>query len=146
MLTQSGSTAHRRTPRPRLVSDLMSSHVICIGEEATLESVAEVFDEDTAAMAAPIVDLGGHVVGVVARIDVPEELEPRRLLQAKDVMEPVETHVRKSWPVERAAEVVARSALADVVPVFEDDTEVVVGMIGRRDISPPDTDHFVFDL
>ncbi|MBI2376488.1 MAG: CBS domain-containing protein [Deltaproteobacteria bacterium] len=123
------------SPPPRLVSDIMG-RTVCQDEETLLEDLCILF-EDGEVAGAPILNHDGHVVGVVARIDVPEELEPRRLLQARDVMEPVEQHVRKSWPVEWAAQVIDSSPLSDAFPVFDDESEDVVGVISRESLYPP---------
>ncbi|MBI4818749.1 MAG: hypothetical protein HY791_20940 [Deltaproteobacteria bacterium] len=116
-------------PKPLLVSDLMEASVESFDEATTLDLLADLF-RDLGSIGTTITD-HGRVVGIVAPIDLPTERDSQRLLQASDVMEPVEEHVRKSWPVERADTLMEKSPLSVAVPVFADESEAVVGVLAR---------------
>ncbi|MBI2372860.1 MAG: CBS domain-containing protein [Deltaproteobacteria bacterium] len=124
----------RTTYSQLLVLDVMSRAVFQ-DEEASLSELWTLF-EDPTIEGAPIVSRDGDLVGVVAPIDLPGENDSRRLLTAHDVMEPVELRVRKSWPVAQAALAIDQYPLSEALPVFEDHSDAVVGLVSRTSLHP----------
>lgn len=63
-------------PATVCIADIMIAQPVCVRDDATLEALDELFEED-AFMGVPVTDAGGRLLGIIKRADVQEGLAER---------------------------------------------------------------------
>ena len=84
----------------------------------------------------PVVDDNDYVVGIVTAIDILKAIQSGHKLNAmvaKDIMTPNPSVVRQDTPINDIIGIMVKKEIV-LVPVVEDDTDKIIGVVARLDI------------
>jgi CBS domain-containing protein len=123
------------TSQPALARDVMTADVVSVAPDTTVRSVCNLMREHEIG-AVPIIDVGGHVLGLVTDRDVVIRAVATRRdidrVQAGDIMSVGIECARPDTPVAGLAEKMARYRVRRI-PVVDGD-ERLVGIVSRDDL------------
>jgi CBS domain-containing protein len=108
------------------VSDLMTRDVLTFREETPVDEVAQTLSQKHFT-GAPVVDAGGHVVGIVSEVDV----FSKKGKTVKDIMSGNVIAITEDTPVQQAAELL-NSRNIRRLPVLSGGR--LVGLVSRSDV------------
>jgi CBS domain-containing protein len=126
---EANSEVPARAETDALVADIMTSHVLCVTEDLSVEDLVAMFlDENMNGV--PVVDAARHPIGMISKLDL---LRERRAgTTVAQIMTPLAFFVTARTSISQAA---ALMAFEDVhqVPVVSDD-EKVIGLLTSLDL------------
>jgi predicted transcriptional regulator len=114
------------------ISEIMTRDVVCVGPEATVNDLIEVFLVK-AISGVPVVDASGRPLGVASKTDVLSSLAMGgRTVPVKNVMSPVTLAMPANSSIARAAAMMSYERVHRVVVVGPSGT--IVGLVSAIDV------------
>ncbi|MBA3978623.1 MAG: CBS domain-containing protein [Nitrosopumilus sp.] len=115
--------------------DLMSTQIVVAKENTNAEQISSrlLAGEFNG---LPVVDDNDYVVGIVTAIDILKAIQSGHKLNAmaaKDIMTPNPSVVKQDTPINDIIGIMVKKEI-ELVPVVEDNTNKIVGVVARLDI------------
>jgi CBS domain-containing protein len=115
--------------------DLMSPQIVVAKENTNAEQISSrlLAGEFNG---LPVVDDNDYVVGIVTALDILKAIQSGHKLNtmvAKDIMTPSPSVVKQDTPINDIIGIMVKKEIV-LVPVVEDDTNKIIGVVARLDI------------
>ncbi len=115
--------------------DLMSTQIVVAKENTNAEQISSKLLAGEF-NGLPVVDDNDYVVGIVTAIDILKAIQSGHKLNAmaaKDIMTPNPSVVKQDTPINDIIGIMVKKEI-ELVPVVEDNTNKIVGVVARLDI------------